>query len=153
MVKDKDTTIYLFGTIHLLRPGLLWFEGPVKSAFDASQELVLEIADEADVPTQMRIAQRAMDMTGPPLTEKLPEAARPKFAQLVADYRMPAALVDRMKPWFAAVTLTSAPLQKLGYDASQGVDVQLRKYARAEDKPVLGLETTEEHRLLRHAEQ
>ncbi len=144
VVRDKDTTIYLFGTIHLLRPGLIWFEGPVKSAFDASQDVVLEIADDADVPTQMRIAQRAMDLTGPPLTQKLPEATRPKFGQLVQDYKLPAALVDRMKPWFAAVTLTSAPLQKLGYDASAGVEAQLRKFAKAQDKPVSGLETTEE---------
>lgn len=144
VVRDRDTTIYLFGTIHLLRPGLLWFEGPVKSAFDASQEVVLEIADEADVSTQMRIAQRAMDLTGPPLTGKLPEATRPKFAALIKEYRLPATVVDRMKPWFAAITLTSAPLQKLGYDSSQGVEAQLRKYAKAQGKPVSGLETTEE---------
>jgi len=144
VVKDRDTTIYLFGTIHLLRPGLMWFEGPIKSAFDASQEVVLEIADEADVSTQMRIAQRAMDLTGPPLTGKLPEATRPKFAALIKEYQLPVGVVDRMKPWFAAITLTSAPLQKLGYDASQGVEAQLRKYAKAQGKPVSGLETTEE---------
>ncbi len=127
----------------------------MKSAFDASQESgCWRLPTRPDVPTQMRIAQRAMDMTGPPLTQKLPEETRPKFGQLVRDYKLPAALVERMKPWFAAVTLTSAPLQKLGYDASQGVEAQLRKFSQAEGKPVSGLETTEEpDRLLRHAEQ
>jgi hypothetical protein len=26
VVKDADTTIYLFGTIHVLKPGLSWFD-------------------------------------------------------------------------------------------------------------------------------
>ena len=43
MVKDKDTTIYLFGTIHVLKPGLTWFDEAVKTAFDRSDEVVLEL--------------------------------------------------------------------------------------------------------------
>jgi len=43
VVKDEDTTIYLFGTIHILRPGLSWFDEGVKKAFDESGELVTEI--------------------------------------------------------------------------------------------------------------
>jgi uncharacterized protein YbaP (TraB family) len=144
VVKDKDTTIYLFGTIHLLRPGVDWFQGPIKKAFEGSDELVLEIADQSDAAMQARIVQKALDPTGQPLTQKLPEAVRPKFTQLLSDYRIPSAVIDRMKPWFAAVTLTSAPLQKLGYDQAQGVEVKLRAYADAAKKPIIGLETTEE---------
>ncbi|MBX9729328.1 MAG: TraB/GumN family protein, partial [Sphingopyxis sp.] len=43
VVRDEDTTIYLFGTIHLLRPGLGWFDEAVKDAFDASDELKVEV--------------------------------------------------------------------------------------------------------------
>ena len=42
-VSDGDTTIYLFGTIHALPPGIDWFGGPVREAFEGSQELVTEI--------------------------------------------------------------------------------------------------------------
>ena len=38
VVKDKDTTVYLFGTIHVLKPGLSWFDEAVKGAFDRSDE-------------------------------------------------------------------------------------------------------------------
>ncbi|MBO9579421.1 MAG: TraB/GumN family protein [Sphingobium sp.] len=144
VVKDKDTTIYLFGTIHLLRPGINWFQGSIRKAFDSSDTLVMEVADQNDAAMQARVVQKAIDVSGPPLTQKLPEAIRPKFTQLVSDYKLPSAVVERMKPWFAAVTITSTPLARLGYDASQGVEAQLRKYADAAKKPVLGLETTEE---------
>ena len=43
VVKDADTTIYLFGTVHVLKPGLGWFDEGVKKAFDSSDELVLEM--------------------------------------------------------------------------------------------------------------
>ena len=43
VVKDKDTTIYLFGTIHVLKPGLTWFDEAVKTAFDRSNEVKLEL--------------------------------------------------------------------------------------------------------------
>lgn len=144
VVKDKDTTIYLFGTIHLLRPGIEWLEGARKTAFDSAKELVLEIGDEPDAATQIRIAQLGLDLNGPPLAEKLPEDIRPKYKQLLADYSAPAAVIDRMKPWLAAVTITSLPLAKLGYDRANGVETQLRKAAQAQGKSISGLESAEE---------
>ena len=41
VVRDADTTIYLFGTFHLL-DGRPWFNDEVRTAFDASDELVIE---------------------------------------------------------------------------------------------------------------
>ena len=41
VAKDKDTTIYLFGTIHLLKPNLVWFEGPIRKAFDDAGQVVV----------------------------------------------------------------------------------------------------------------
>ena len=37
-VRDADTTIYLFGTIHALRPGMPWFGGKVEQAFADSSK-------------------------------------------------------------------------------------------------------------------
>src|SRR3954451_24332452 len=42
VVRDADTTIYLFGTFHALDGKADWFTDEVKSAFDQSSELVLE---------------------------------------------------------------------------------------------------------------
>ena len=44
VVKDEDTTIYLFGTVHVLKPRTHWFDDGISEAFDASDELVMEIA-------------------------------------------------------------------------------------------------------------
>ena len=55
-VADKDTTIYLFGTIHLLKPETRWFEGKIKTAFDASDELVLEMVEPSPAEAQKIVA-------------------------------------------------------------------------------------------------
>ena len=56
VVKDEDTTIYLFGTVHVLKPGLSWFDEAVKDAFDKSDEMMLELVmpeDQAAVAKTM----------------------------------------------------------------------------------------------------
>lgn len=42
VIRDHDTTVYLFGTLHVLSPGLRWFDGPVEESFAQSDELVVE---------------------------------------------------------------------------------------------------------------
>ena len=42
VIRDPDTTVYLFGTFHVLNPNLKWFDGPVEEAFAQSDELIVE---------------------------------------------------------------------------------------------------------------
>ena len=141
VVKDADTTIYLFGTIHVLRPGMSWFDEAVKQAFDRSQTLVLEMV-EPDTATQQRVvAAKAFAAAGTPLTQALPANYRPAFAKAMGEAGVPAAAYDRMRPWFAAVTISLLPVQKLGYDPANGPEKVLTDAARAAGKTVEGLET------------
>lgn len=143
VVKDKDTTVYLFGTIHVLRPGLSWFDEAVKKAFDSSQTLVLEMV-EPDAQTQQRVVTgKAFAPAGTPLTEQLPLNYRPAFQKAMTDGGLPPMAYNRMRPWFAAITLSLLPVQKLGYDPANGPEKVLSDAARAAGKPVVGLETFE----------
>ncbi|MEL6210543.1 MAG: TraB/GumN family protein, partial [Pseudomonadota bacterium] len=40
-VEDVDTTVYLFGTFHALKPGIEWFNGPVRPAYESADEVAL----------------------------------------------------------------------------------------------------------------
>src|SRR5258708_32452629 len=42
VVRDADTTIYIFGTFHALDGQAKWFNNQVRNAFETSNELVLE---------------------------------------------------------------------------------------------------------------
>jgi uncharacterized protein YbaP (TraB family) len=144
VVKDKDTTIYLFGTIHVLKPGLSWFDDAVRTAFDKSNEVVLEIPMPTPEEAQAAVMKSAVNVTGPKLSEKLPEAERPAYAKAVADAGLPAGALEQLDPWFAASTLTLVTLQKQGYDPASGAEQAISQAAKAAGKPVTGLETLEQ---------
>jgi len=145
VVKDKDTTVYLFGTIHVLRPGLTWFDEAVKTAFDRSQELKLELVmpDPAAMASLVQATGTAAPGT-PPLGERLPAGKQAAFRRAVTDLGLPADALDRYKPWLAATQLSIAPLSKLGYDSANGPETVLTEAAKAAHKPVTGLETAEQ---------
>jgi uncharacterized protein YbaP (TraB family) len=141
VIKDKDTTIYLLGTIHVLKPGLRWFDEAVKTAFDKSDELVLEIPLPDPAEAQKVVLPLAIDSSGRTLTSKIPEAKRAEFAAALAKLGAPPQALDQLQPWFAAVTMDQILLQKAGYSPDNGVEKQLDAAAKAEHKPVSGLET------------
>jgi uncharacterized protein YbaP (TraB family) len=143
VAKDKDTTIYLFGTIHLLKPNLVWFEGPIRKAFDESAQVVVEATDAGEKAGQSAVLQRALDAGGPTVTSQLPEDMRTPYAEAVKSLGLPMELMDHVKPWFAAITLSSGPLQKLGYDPNSGADRAIMAAARKQGKELIGLETAE----------
>ncbi|WP_375397026.1 TraB/GumN family protein [uncultured Sphingomonas sp.] len=141
VVRDKDTTIYLFGTIHVLKPGLSWFDEAVKTAFDKSDTLVLEMVPPDQAAMRQLLVARGFTASGPTLTEQLPEKDRAPYAAALGSVGLPAAAFDRARPWVAATNLALLPLMKLGYDPASGPETVLADAARAANKPVEGLET------------
>ena len=141
VVKDKDTTIYLFGTVHALKPHLGWFDSAVKKAFDASKQVVFEIPLPSPEEAQKVIVPLATDTTGIPLTKKLPEGSRAAYAAALTKFGIPADALDKYEPWFAAVTMAQIGLMKAGFNAEDGAERDLEKAAKAAGKPISGLET------------
>ncbi|RYE02498.1 MAG: TraB/GumN family protein [Sphingomonadales bacterium] len=144
VVKDADTTVYLFGTVHVLKPGLSWFDEAVKAAFDKSDEVVLEMIEPAAPEMQGLIAKFGINTTGVKFTDKLSEANRAKLATAAADLGIPAEMLDAYEPWLVAVMASMAPLPKLGYDPESGAERTISAAARAANKPLIGLETVEQ---------
>ena len=143
-VKDKDTTIYLFGTVHMLKPGINWFDGPVKAAFDASDELVLEVVEPDPAKMNSIVTRLALNVNGPGILNRLTPDEKTAYLKALSDYGLPAATMDQLDPWMVAVTLSVAPLERLGYDSGIGVEKTLEKTARDQGKTVTGLETAEQ---------
>ncbi|HEX7854681.1 MAG TPA: TraB/GumN family protein [Sphingobium sp.] len=143
MVKDSDTTIYLFGTIHVLKPDVRWFHGPVKTAFDKSDTLVLEVVTSDKQAVARATARLAIDPDGPPLSQKLDPALRARYLKTLGDVGLSREQMEPFYPWFAAVSLSMAPLQKLGYSPDAGVEDVLKTAAGTSGKQVVALETVE----------
>ena len=144
VVRDADTTIYLFGTVHMLKPGLSWFDEGVKDAFDRSDSLVLELVMPPDHEMQALVSELGITAVGPALPEQLPSEAAAKLRAALPRFGLAPEALDRVEPWLAATMLSSLPLRQLGYDQSEGAEKVLSAAAGKASKPVAGLETARE---------
>lgn len=139
---DEDTTVYLFGTIHVLPEGEGWYDERIATAFDASEELIFEIDmdDMAGAAGQMQAA--AMLPAGTTLRSLMTEENTAEFEAALAGLGIPAAAFDPLEPWIVSLTVGMMPLLQAGWQPNSGVEMVLR--GRAEDKQRGALETVEE---------
>ena len=144
LVKDADTTIYLFGTVHALDGKGEWFNDEVKTAFDGSSELVMEIITPEDPAAVAPLLQKyAIDTSGKTLTSKLSPKHQKMFADKLSQIGLPPAALDRFRPFFAAMTLTVLDMQKLGISTDSGVEKVLTKAAKERRIGIGEVETME----------
>ncbi len=140
-VADEDTTIYLFGTIHALPPGVKWLTGPIEAAFKASEQLVTEIPETSGSEMQAAVMSNSVLPSNQTLRGLLPAADSARLEAALAGFGLPASAFDRFEPWYAAVALTSLPLARSGYSADHGVEETISNEAKTLGKPRIGLET------------
>lgn len=143
VIKDEDTTIYLFGSIHVLKPGLGWFDDGVKTAFDSSDQLVLELVDLPAAETQALFGKLAMDQQGKTLRSKMNDADRAVYDAAMGKLGIPSPSFDPFEPWAAGIAMSLMAMQKAGFDPNSGVEKQLTAAAKVSNKPIAGLETAE----------
>ncbi|MEE4450366.1 TraB/GumN family protein [Novosphingobium resinovorum] len=130
-VADEDTTIWLFGTIHVLPEQVDWYAGPVAKALDSAQELVTEIPIDDTGQAQQTILQMAARKDGKSLRDTLSAKERTAYEGALTSIGIPAQAFDANDAWFAALMLTLIPLKTAGYNTETGIDQQVAARARA----------------------
>ncbi len=153
VVKDHDTTIYLFGTFHALDGKRDWFNDEVRDAFDASQEVVLEIITPEN-PADMRPALMRHALTAasaPTLSSKLSPEGKTRLAAVLAKNKMPPGALDRFRPFFASVTIASLQFGTMGMGAEQGAEAVIRRAMKGGTKQLGAVETIDEQFALLNA--
>lgn len=141
VVRDADSTVYLYGTIHMLKPGTAWGSDKVDAALDSASELWLEVANPNDQSELGPIFQQYGVAPDRPLSSWLTPDETARLGAAVADAGLSPAQVDPLRPWLAALMIGTGPMKAAGYDTALGVEMNLRARAQAAGKPVRGLET------------
>ncbi|MDQ7246604.1 TraB/GumN family protein [Dongia sedimenti] len=144
VVKDADSTVYLLGTIHVLKPGVNWRSAKLDAALKSSDEYWMEADIEADPAIAQTYAINFGMDSRRTLAEAVGEANFAKFVALAKRYQIPTEQLHRMRPWLAAMVLTRAQVMGTGYDPELGVDRTLEREALAAGKPIKPFETASE---------
>lgn len=123
-VADEDTTIYIFGTVHVLPPDVDWNSGKVKEALASAGELVTEIDMTPEAMAEIAGSMQAKGMLpeGQTLRGLMDEEQRATYEAGLAKLGIPANAFDRFEPWFAAIALLQISLQASGYSDDKGVE-------------------------------
>jgi uncharacterized protein YbaP (TraB family) len=145
VVRNADTTIYLFGTVHLLPNDTAWRSPALDAALAKSRTLYIEITDDNPAAMAALVLKYGLDPAHP-LADRLDQVQRQQLTAVAARAGVPGGMqtLNMMRPWLAALTLATAPLLKAGLDPQHGVDKQLKAQMLAGGKTVLGLETAEQ---------
>ena len=145
VVKGPHATVYLFGTIHVLKPGIAWQTPKVLAATDASQSLIQEIADIDDTAAMQPLIKQLGTDPDHPLSTKISKDDLALVDSAIKQMGAPGeSVLEPLRPWLAGLTLSVLPMLKAGYDPKSGVDMTLAAAFKTANKPVTGLETVEE---------
>lgn len=143
VIKDADSTLYLFGSVHVLRPTTGWASPRVNAAFDSASDIWFEITNPEDQAAMMPLIQQYGLSPQTPLSSRLTPEEVAQLDVAAKTIGASAAQLDSLKPWLAALSLSVAPLVKAGYDPQSGVELALKARAQAAGKRLHGFETLE----------
>jgi uncharacterized protein YbaP (TraB family) len=143
-IESGNGTVYILGSIHLLKKDSPPLSTLIDAAFDEAKRLVFEIdiVNEGPEKMQQLILQMGVNLDGKTLEQKVSKETYERAARWAKDLGIDIKMMSPLKPWVAGLTMLVMQLQKLGYDPNLGVDRQLAQRAKHSNKPVAGLETS-----------
>ena len=144
-VKGAHGTVYLFGSVHVMKPNVVWESAKVKAALEGSDLLYLEIANIDDTASVQPIVMQFGIDSAHPLSTKISKEDVALLDTAAKAMGLPGEQsFEPMQPWLVSVSLSTLPMVKAGYSPASGIDMKLLAEAKGEQKPVKGFETMAE---------
>jgi hypothetical protein len=122
VARDADSTLYLFGTVHVRRPGGAWGGADAQAALAEAEDLWTELDMGPDMQARVQSIMVQEGIGPEPLSSRMTQAEYASFAALTMQFGVPARNFEPMRPWLAALTLSVLPMIQAGYDPNAGVD-------------------------------
>lgn len=145
-VSGKQNTVYLMGSIHLLRNVDYPLPSALNAAYDDADVLIMEIdMDDLDpFAAQRQFFELGVlhdettlqDMMGTELYQEALNAAD--------EIDIPLDMLSKTEPWYAAMTIELMALNRIGFNPEQGIEMHFMSKAVDDRKPIYGLETIEQ---------
>lgn len=145
-VSDENSSVWVLGSIHLADSTLYPLAPVIDSAFAHAEELAVELNmndDEVVKEVGEQSAARGTLAEGT-LRDVLPQDMWNVVDSLCSAWNVPIDMIEKMRPWFAAMTLSSYAFMQAGLNPEYGIDYVLLDRAAMDGKAIVGLETAEE---------
>lgn len=146
LVEGESNSIYLLGSVHMLRKSDHPLPSVIESAYVDADSLLMEIdMDDLDpVASQALVTQLGILNDGRSLRELMGPERYAKAAAAALAMDIPIEMLDKTEPWLAAITVEQLALNRIGFNPIYGVELHLMAKAVADGKEIAGFESIEE---------
>jgi uncharacterized protein YbaP (TraB family) len=139
----KHNTVYILGSIHVLRPTDYPLAPAVLNAYGNAKSIFMEVnlqeIDSQRMQTELLASARLPE--GKTLPVIMGKQRYERASALAREVGVEISIFDAFAPWFVAEMISQLQLQKLGFQPTSGVEMFFLEHARSDGKPVAGLET------------
>jgi uncharacterized protein YbaP (TraB family) len=139
----KHNTVYILGSIHVLRPSDYPLAPAVLNAYGNANSILMEVnlaeIDLQRMQTELLASARLPE--GKTLQGIMGDARYQRAQVLAREVGIDLGIFDAFAPWFAAEAISQLQLQQLGFQPQSGVEMFFLERARTDGKSVAGLET------------
>jgi uncharacterized protein YbaP (TraB family) len=142
----EHNTVYLAGSVHLLKAGDAQLPSAFDRAYSGSKALVMELDMSKVDPTEVTgwMLEHGMLKDGTTLRGAIGEERYRRVSTEAQRLGVPMEAADLLQPWALGMQLLEMQYVQLGFDPEKGVEQQLQHRAQADGKPISGLETMAE---------
>jgi len=144
-VKAGSNTLFLLGSLHVLKSDAYPLAKAINKAYSLSQKIVFETDLEAmlDPAVQAKMLSMGLYPEGQTLFQNISNELQSSLTKKMTGLGLPMEHLARYRPWFLALTLTTLELQRLGFSPAYGIDVHFYGKARSDEKEIGFLEPIE----------
>ena len=141
-IQSEDHTIYIGGTVHLLRATDYPLPEEYAQAYAASSKLIFEtdLNSMNDLAVQAKLMQRLRYGDNESLKTVLSDEAYSALEAYVSSISVPLGMLEKFKPGMVVSLLQVMEFQRIGF-TPQGVDAYFNALAMDDGKPLGQLET------------
>lgn len=124
VVKDADSEMVLFGSVHVLPPGLAWRPPALAAALKDADDLWFELptGDAVEQESARLAGEKGVLPPGQSLFALLPPADAARLLRVAEAYAVDKATLDRLEPWLAELALAGAAFSRSGAGLQDGVE-------------------------------
>lgn len=131
IVRDADSEIVIFGSMHILPAGVDWRPDALDAALAKADDLWFELPmDDAAQAEVGRAAQaKGYLSAGETLTGLLGPEDGARLRKVADQLGLPMAVLQYLRPWLAEVSLANAMFMKSSASRAEGVEVVIQRTA------------------------
>ncbi len=142
-ISGEKNSVYLLGSVHMLRDSDFTLSDSIAAAYDDAEALVMELdMDDLDpLAVQSLLFTQGRLPEGKTLQQIMGPEPWALAAAAAENLGIDLAMLNQVKPWWAALTITQLRLARLGFDPAHGLEAYFARLAARDNKTIEGLET------------